>query len=113
MQADSDLAQQNFEQQAYREEYDSLLALSHYVAHEVFAFSDSNPAGVGPSRSQALNIVREVARRNALTVAGWQTYGFMHGVMNTDNIAVNGATIDYGPYAFMCVVPLSCPSSCC
>ncbi|GEM08827.1 UPF0061 family protein [Rhodotorula toruloides] len=91
----------NFEQQAYREEYDSLLALSHYVGHEVFAFSDASPAGVGAPRSQALNIVREVSRRNAMTVAGWQTYGFMHGVMNTDNIAVNGATIDYGPYAFM------------
>ncbi|GAA5889466.1 hypothetical protein JCM6882_007038 [Rhodosporidiobolus microsporus] len=91
----------NFEMQAARGENDSLRKLSHYVACEVFGFSDANPAGVGASRSLSLNVLREVARRNALTVAGWQAYGFMHGVMNTDNIAVNGATIDYGPYAFM------------
>ncbi|GAA5860929.1 hypothetical protein JCM3774_003191 [Rhodotorula dairenensis] len=91
----------SFEQQAYRGEYESLRALSRYVAREVFAFSDENPAGTGPSRSVGLNVLREVARRNALMVAGWQTYGFCHGVINTDNVAVNGATIDYGPYAFM------------
>ncbi|GAA5825179.1 hypothetical protein JCM11251_006131 [Rhodosporidiobolus azoricus] len=91
----------NFEMQAARGENNSLRKFSHYVAYEVFGFSDANPAGVGPSRSLALYVLREVARRNALTVAGWQAYGFMHGVMNTDNIAVSGATIDYGPYAFM------------
>ncbi|GAA5864887.1 hypothetical protein JCM8547_009261 [Rhodosporidiobolus lusitaniae] len=91
----------NFEIQAARGEYYSLRQVSSYVAHQVFSFSDENPAGVGAHRSTALNVVKEVARRNALTVAGWQAYGFMHGVMNTDNIAVNGATIDYGPYAFM------------
>ncbi|SJL10663.1 uncharacterized protein ARMOST_14054 [Armillaria ostoyae] len=34
-------------------------------------------------------------------VAAWQAYGFMHGVINTDNVSVLGLTIDYGPYAFM------------
>ncbi|GAA5991094.1 hypothetical protein JCM10908_006535 [Rhodotorula pacifica] len=91
----------NFEQQAYRGEYDSMRALSRYVAREVFSFSDENPAGTGPSRSLGLHVLREVARRNALMVAGWQTYGFCHGVINTDNVAINGSTIDYGPYAFM------------
>ncbi|KAG9126766.1 hypothetical protein FRC07_002034 [Ceratobasidium sp. 392] len=46
-------------------------------------------------------LVREVARRNAEMLGGWQAYGFMHGVMNTDNISLLGLTIDYGPYAFM------------
>ncbi|KAH6909030.1 hypothetical protein BKA70DRAFT_1277239 [Coprinopsis sp. MPI-PUGE-AT-0042] len=46
-------------------------------------------------------LVLDVARRNAKMVAGWQAYGFMHGVMNTDNISIMGLTIDYGPYAFM------------
>jgi serine/tyrosine/threonine adenylyltransferase len=41
-------------------------------------------------------LVLDVARRNAEMVAGWQAYGFMHGVMNTDNISVLGLTIDYG-----------------
>ncbi|BGP41236.1 hypothetical protein JCM10450v2_005276 [Rhodotorula kratochvilovae] len=91
----------SFEMQAYREEWDSLARLERYVASEVFSLGGENPAGLGAQRSTMLNVVKEVARRNALTVAGWQTYGFMHGVMNTDNIAVNGGTIDYGPYAFM------------
>jgi len=43
----------------------------------------------------------EVARRNAKMVAAWQAYGFMHGVINTDNVSILGLTIDYGPYAFM------------
>ena len=34
-------------------------------------------------------------------VAKWQVYGFVHGVMNTDNMSILGLTIDYGPYAFM------------
>ncbi|KAG9104830.1 hypothetical protein FRC06_008060 [Ceratobasidium sp. 370] len=46
-------------------------------------------------------LVMEVARRNAEMLSGWQAYGFMHGVMNTDNISLLGLTIDYGPYAFM------------
>ncbi|TFY52835.1 hypothetical protein EVG20_g10382 [Dentipellis fragilis] len=46
-------------------------------------------------------LVLEVARRNAKMAAGWQAYGFMHGVINTDNVSILGLTIDYGPYAFM------------
>lgn len=34
-------------------------------------------------------------------VAHWQCIGFVHGVMNTDNMSILGITIDYGPYAFM------------
>jgi uncharacterized protein YdiU (UPF0061 family) len=37
--------------------------------------------------------------RNARTFAAWQAYGFMHGVLNTDNISLLGLTIDFGPYA--------------
>jgi len=39
--------------------------------------------------------------KTAFMLAKWQTYGFMHGVMNTDNFSMAGITIDYGPYAFM------------
>lgn len=38
---------------------------------------------------------------SAELLAKWQTYGFMHGVMNTDNFSMAGLTIDYGPFAFM------------
>ena len=42
-----------------------------------------------------------VAERQAALVAGWMTIGFIHGVMNTDNMTLSGETIDYGPCAFM------------
>ncbi|TPX13193.1 uncharacterized protein E0L32_006393 [Thyridium curvatum] len=46
-------------------------------------------------------LYREVVRRNALTVAKWQAYGFMNGVLNTDNTSPLGLSIDFGPFAFM------------
>jgi len=39
--------------------------------------------------------------KTAELIAKWQVYGFMHGVMNTDNMSMAGLTIDYGPFAFM------------
>ncbi|KAI1431553.1 hypothetical protein GGR50DRAFT_697906 [Xylaria sp. CBS 124048] len=46
-------------------------------------------------------LYREIVRRNALTVAKWQAYGFMNGVLNTDNTSIFGLSIDFGPFAFM------------
>lgn len=46
-------------------------------------------------------LYREIARRNAVTVAAWQAYGFMNGVLNTDNTSILGLSMDYGPFAFM------------
>ena len=48
-----------------------------------------------------LSLLREVVRRQAALVAKWQLVGFIHGVMNTDNMTISGETIDYGPCAFM------------
>ncbi|KAH7021070.1 uncharacterized protein B0I36DRAFT_252784 [Microdochium trichocladiopsis] len=57
------------------------------------------PEGVEENRFARL--YREVARRNAVTVAKWQAYGFMNGVLNTDNTSLFGLSIDFGPFAFM------------
>ncbi|MEJ2539984.1 MAG: YdiU family protein [Gemmatimonadota bacterium] len=48
-----------------------------------------------------LRLFREVRDRQAALVARWMSIGFVHGVMNTDNMAISGETIDYGPCAFM------------
>lgn len=48
-----------------------------------------------------LQLLREVALRQAKLVAMWMGVGFIHGVMNTDNVLISGETIDYGPCAFM------------
>ncbi|KAK5096958.1 hypothetical protein LTR70_006285 [Exophiala xenobiotica] len=46
-------------------------------------------------------LYREIVRRNAKTVAAWQAYGFMNGVLNTDNTSIFGLSLDFGPFAFM------------
>jgi uncharacterized protein YdiU (UPF0061 family) len=43
----------------------------------------------------------EVVKRTAELMAGWQSVGFAHGVMNTDNMSILGLTLDYGPFGFM------------
>ncbi|MBT2721899.1 YdiU family protein [Bacillus sp. ISL-46] len=48
-----------------------------------------------------LSLLQEVIKRQAALVAKWQLVGFIHGVMNTDNMTISGETIDYGPCAFM------------
>jgi serine/tyrosine/threonine adenylyltransferase len=48
-----------------------------------------------------LKLLAEVTGRQASLVASWMHVGFIHGVMNTDNMAVSGETIDFGPCAFM------------
>ena len=48
-----------------------------------------------------LSFLHEVIKRQAMLIAKWQLVGFIHGVMNTDNMTISGETIDYGPCAFM------------
>lgn len=48
-----------------------------------------------------LSFLQAVVRRQASLIAKWQLVGFVHGVMNTDNMAISGETIDYGPCAFL------------
>jgi uncharacterized protein YdiU (UPF0061 family) len=48
-----------------------------------------------------LSLLEAVVERQAALIAGWMHVGFIHGVMNTDNMAVSGETIDFGPCAFM------------
>jgi serine/tyrosine/threonine adenylyltransferase len=44
---------------------------------------------------------KEITRKTADLVALWQCVGYVHGVLNTDNMSALGLTIDYGPYGFM------------
>lgn len=48
-----------------------------------------------------LSFLQEVIKKQADLIAKWQLVGFIHGVMNTDNMTISGETIDYGPCAFM------------
>ncbi|TCD66481.1 hypothetical protein EIP91_001306 [Steccherinum ochraceum] len=77
-------------------DWDALLKLGEWVSKRVLRLD-----GIANGEAWGKKLVLEVARRNARMVAGWQAYGFMHGVINTDNVSILGLTIDYGPFAFM------------
>lgn len=97
----------SFQIHSSRGEWESVRILGEYVSRDIFKFENvikGGPVGAvdeAPHPPWAKRMVEEVASRTARTIALWQVYGFMHGVMNTDNFALTGHTIDYGPYAFM------------
>ena len=53
------------------------------------------------AQNPALAVLESVIARQAQLISRWMQVGFIHGVMNTDNMAISGETIDYGPCAFM------------
>lgn len=57
------------------------------------------PSGLEENRYTRL--YREITRRNAKTVAAWQSYAFTNGVLNTDNTSLMGLSLDFGPFAFL------------
>ncbi|MFN3196944.1 MAG: protein adenylyltransferase SelO [Bradymonadia bacterium] len=77
-----------------REDHESLKRLVDYTLQRHF------PDRVG-AESPALALLNGVALAQANLIARWMHVGFVHGVMNTDNFALSGETIDYGPCAFM------------
>jgi len=58
-------------------------------------------ADLADGANRYLVLLQEVIKRQAALIAKWQLVGFIHGVMNTDNMTLSGETIDYGPCAFM------------
>lgn len=54
-----------------------------------------------PSVSAYVSMFHEVCARTAVMIAHWMRVGFVHGVMNTDNMSITGLTIDYGPYGWL------------
>lgn len=56
---------------------------------------------IAADENRYLSFLKEVIKRQAALIAKWQLVGFIHGVMNTDNMTISGETIDYGPCAFM------------
>src|SRR5271170_158450 len=55
----------------------------------------------GEEQNRFARLYREIVRRNATTLGAWQAYGFMNGVLNTDNTSIFGLSLDFGPFAFM------------
>jgi uncharacterized protein YdiU (UPF0061 family) len=79
-----------FQYFAARQEISALQALAQHVIARHY-----------PDARSPLDLLNAVIARQARLIAKWMGVGFIHGVMNTDNMAISGETIDYGPCAFM------------
>lgn len=84
----------SFEIFYYRHQYEHIRTLADYVIKYYYPelLAKTNPY---------LALLTEVIKRTAKLIASWQSVGFAHGVMNTDNMSIIGLTLDYGPYGFL------------
>ena len=80
----------NFQIHAATREQESLKRLADYVLRMHY-----------PELGTYEKLFEEVCRRSALLMVDWMRLGFVHGVMNTDNMSILGVTIDYGPYGWL------------
>jgi uncharacterized protein YdiU (UPF0061 family) len=85
----------NFQIFAANQEVDLLAKLADYVIRTHF------PQLAAPSPATYVSWFQEICRRTGVLIARWMAVGFVHGVMNTDNMSVLGVTIDYGPYGWL------------
>jgi uncharacterized protein YdiU (UPF0061 family) len=89
----------NFQLPASRGDIDLVKKLVDYTI--TTDFSDSFPGIVEPTKDNILQWYKEVSERTLEMVLHWMRVGFVHGVMNTDNMSILGLTIDYGPYGWL------------
>lgn len=92
--ASSHLRVGTFQYAAGRENTEELRVLADYAINRHYPQIEGND-------NRYLSFLKEVIKRQAALIAKWQLIGFIHGVMNTDNMTISGETIDYGPCAFM------------
>ena len=83
-----------FQYIAARQKEDELKTLLDYTI-------DRHYPEIKNSNDQALDLLNLLIERQCNLVVNWMRVGFIHGVMNTDNMTISGETIDYGPCAFM------------
>ncbi|PYZ94693.1 hypothetical protein CR194_03950 [Salipaludibacillus keqinensis] len=92
--ASSHLRVGTFEFAARGTGFEDLKTLADYALNRHFS-------NIAEEENKYQHFLQEVVKRQAKLIAKWQSVGFIHGVMNTDNMAISGETIDYGPCAFM------------
>ncbi len=83
----------NFEMLAARNEIDNLRALAEWTIERYYPHIKGD--------EKILDWFAEIVERTATMVVEWTRVGFVHGVMNTDNMSILGLTIDYGPFSFL------------
>jgi len=92
--ASSHIRVRTFQYIAAKQNIDDLNTLVDYTINRHYPEIQS-------SKNKALDLLNLVMERQCKLVVNWMRVGFIHGVMNTDNMTISGETIDYGPCAFM------------
>ena len=92
--ASSHLRVGTFQYIAARQNENELKTLVNYTI-------DRHYPNIKQSKNQALDLLKVLMEKQINLVINWMRVGFIHGVMNTDNMTISGETIDYGPCAFM------------
>ncbi|QTE24069.1 protein adenylyltransferase SelO [Polaribacter cellanae] len=85
----------NFEIFSARNDIKNLKILTDYTIKHHFSHLGN------PSKETYINFFKEVSERTLQMIIHWQRVGFVHGVMNTDNMSILGLTIDFGPYGWL------------
>lgn len=85
----------NFEIFAARKDVKNLKILTDYTLKHHFSHIGN------PSKETYIQFFKEVSERTLAMIIHWQRVGFVHGVMNTDNMSILGLTIDFGPYGWL------------
>jgi serine/tyrosine/threonine adenylyltransferase len=88
----------HFEHFSLSDQHDQLKVLADYVIDRYYRECRTSEKF---ARNPYANLLELVSERTATTLAQWQSVGFCHGVMNTDNMSILGLTIDYGPFQFL------------
>ena len=91
----------SFEHWAAHRRADLMKLLADYVIDRFYPECRSDQSGEWVSADPYVRLLQSVVTRTAELMAAWQSVGFCHGVMNTDNMSILGLTLDYGPYGFM------------
>lgn len=92
--ASSHLRVGTFQYFAARQDTEKVKQLADYAIHRHYKEIENH-------EDKYLELLKSVIQRQAQLVAKWMSVGFVHGVMNTDNMTISGETIDYGPCAFI------------
>ena len=88
----------HFEHFSHSNQHDQLKTLADYVIDRHYPECRTSQ---DHEANPYANLLQAVSERTAHMVAQWQSVGFCHGVMNTDNMSILGLTIDYGPFQFL------------
>ncbi len=91
-----------FQYFAARQEIEHIKKLADYAINRHYSkIRETTKDDLSDSGSMYLSFLAEICDAQASLVAQWMCIGFIHGVMNTDNMTISGETIDYGPCSFM------------